>query len=50
METPEWQSSKQFMQRAMKRAISTTPDEVRQHELFDEFVRRSEVLRDAMGQ
>ena len=48
-ETPQWQPSKQFMKRAMKRAISTAPDEVHQHELLDEFVRRREVLRDAIG-
>lgn len=48
-EIPKWQPSRQFMKRAMKRAISTAPSTERKQELFDEFVRRREVLRDAMG-
>jgi len=47
-ETPQWRPSKQFMKRARKRALSTAPDETRKYALFDEFVRRREVLRDAL--
>jgi len=47
-ETPQWRPSKQFMKRARKRALSTAPDEIRKYALFDEFVRRREVLRDAL--
>lgn len=47
-QTPPWRPSKQFMRRAMMRAVSTATTPEREGELFGEFVRRRQVLRDAV--